>query len=178
MTIYKKTELVLNKVFDPKSCRSHIDNTVAVLHCHHYSTLITQLALDCSMLDAKTLLSECSEDAWQGYLSNYYQANGIDLLVDRVSIGEQTYAAAGLGKLRVTCAGFESGEVILEHSHMDEGWIKKWGKHDQPVNLIGAGFIAGMFAAMFGKPVRSYTAIETQSIVSGADCSRFSVVAR
>lgn len=178
MTQYKKTELVLNKVFDAKASRHLIDGNAAVLHCHHYSTLYTQLALDCSMLDAKALLAECAEDAWEGFLSHYYTTNGIASLADRIAIGEQTYAAAGLGKMRVTCAGRDSGEVTLDHSHVDEGWIKKWGKCDQPVNLIGAGFIAGLFAAAFNKPVRSFTAIETQSIVSGAPCSRFSVVAR
>jgi hypothetical protein len=178
MTQYSKTELVLNKVFDAKGSRHRIDNNTTVLHCHHYATLYTQLAMDCSLLDAKALLAECSEDAWYGFLDNYYKTNGIAALADRIAIGEQIYAAAGLGKLRVTCAGSDSGEVSLDHSHVDEGWIKKWGKCDKPVNLIGAGFIAGLFAAMFGKPTRSYVAIETQSIVSGASCSRFDVVTR
>jgi len=178
MTQYRKTELVLNKVFDTQASRHRVDGSTVVLHCHHYATLYTQLALDCSMLDAKTLLAECSEEVWEAFLSNYFKTNGIASLGDRIAIGEQTYAAAGLGKMRVTHAGTESGEVTLEHSHVDEGWIKKWGKHDAPVNLIGAGFIAGLFAALFGKPVRSFVAVETQSIVSGASCSRFSVVAR
>jgi len=178
MTQYRKTELALNKVFDAKVSRQRIDNTTVVLHCHHYATLYTQLAMDCSMLDAKALLSECAEDAWEGFLSRYYTNNGIATLADRIAIGEQAFAAAGLGKMRVTCAGAYSGEVTLDHSHVDEGWIRKWGKSEQPVNLIGAGFIAGLFDALFGKPARSFTAIETQSIVSGAPCSRFSVVAR
>ena len=178
MTQYRKTELVLNKTFDPKESRHRIDGDTVVLHCHHYTALYTQLAMDCSMLDAKALMSECSEDCWQDYLSNYYKANGIVSLADRIAIGEQTYAAAGLGKMRVNSAGMDSGEVTLEHSHVDEGWIKKWGKHDKPINYITAGFIAGLFAAVFEKPVRSYTATEIQSIVSGAACSRFNIVAR
>lgn len=178
MTQYRKKELLLNKEFDAKTRRHRIDGRTVVMHCHHYATLYTQLAMDCSFLDAKTLLAECSEDAWHSFLSDYYKTNGISSLKDRIAIGEQIYATAGLGKMRVNCAGMDSGEVTLEHSHVDEGWIKKWGKCDQPVNFIGAGFIAGLFAAIFDKPVRSFIAIEKESIVSGATCSRFVVVAR
>lgn len=178
MTKYKKAELVLNKVFDDKNCRHKIDGNTVVLHCHHFATLYTQLAMDCGMLDAKTLLAECSEDAWNEFLSGYYSANGITSTTERIALAEQTYAAVGLGKMRVTCAGPESGEVTLEHSHVDEGWVKKWGKHAVPVNYIGAGFISALFAAVFNKPVRFYGATETQSIVGGAACSRFTVVVR
>ncbi len=178
MAQYKKTELVLNKVFDAKSCRHTVDGDTVVLHCHHFATLYTQLALDCSMLDTKALLAECSEDTWKGFLSGYYREQGISDTNERIDLAEQTYAAAGLGRMRVTCAGPESGEVTLEHSHVDEGWIKKWGKAEVPVNFIGAGFIAALFEAVFDRPVRSYTVLETQSIVCGASCSRFTVVAR
>jgi hypothetical protein len=178
MAKYRKTELVLNKKFNADSCRHEIDGNTVVLHCHHYATLYTQLAMDCGMLDAKTLLAECSEETWDEFLRAHYCAQGISSIEERIAIAEQTYAAAGLGKMRVTCAGPESGEVAIEHSHVDEGWINKWGKHPAVVNYIGAGFIAALFSAVFNKPARSYVATETQGIVCGAPCSRFTVVVR
>jgi len=178
MTQYKKTELMLDKAFDAQSCRHLIAGNTTVLHCHHYTALYTQLAMDCSMLDAKALLAECSEDAWEEFLHGYYRTHNITSVRDRISLAEQTYAAAGLGRMRVTCAGPESGEVTLEHSHVDSGWIKKWGQHSGAVNYIGVGFINAMFAAVFDRPVRTFVATETQSIVSGAPCSRFTVAVR
>lgn len=178
MAQYKKTELVLAKTFDANVCRHFIGANTVVLHCHHYATLYTQLAMDCSMLDAKALLAQCSEEVWQEFLSGYYRDHAISSVPERIALGEQAFAAAGLGKMHVACAGPDSGEVTLEHSHVDEGWIKKWGKHHQPVNYIGAGFIAGLFAAVFDRPAGSYVATETQSLVSGAECSRFAVVCR
>jgi hypothetical protein len=178
MAKFRKTDLVLTKVFNSKTSRHIIDGNSAVLHCHHYATLYTQLALDCSIIDAKALLAECSEDTWEEYLRNYFKNNSISTLAERIEIGEQLYATSGLGKMRVICAGSDSGEVTLEHSHVDEGWIKKWGKYDKPVNLIGAGFIAGLFDALYDKPVRSFAVVETQGIVSGAAASKFSVVAQ
>ena len=65
----------------------------------------------------------------------------------------------------------------MVHSHVDEGWIKKWGKRDEPVNFIGSGYIAALFAAVLGKSTRSFDVKETASIVSGADKSEFVVAA-
>ena len=178
MTRYKKTELVLNKEFDPQSCRHIIDGKTMVLHCHHYASLYAQLAMDCSMLDAKSLLAECSEDTWEKFLRDYFRAQKISSIGERIALAEQTFAAAGLGRMHVTCAGPESGEVSIEHSHMDEGWIKKWGRHNTPVNFVGCGFVAALFAAVFGLPVRSFAVTETEAIVCGAPRSRFIAVAR
>ena len=58
---------------------------------------------------------------------------------------------------------------------MDEGWIKKWGKRDKPVNFITQGYLCAAFAAVYNQPQGSYKVSETQSIVSGADKSVFSV---
>jgi hypothetical protein len=178
MTKYKKTELVLNKEFNPQSRRHLIGGLTVVLHCHHYASLYTQLAMDCSMLDAKALLAECSEDTWEEFLREYFRAGNITSLGERMALAEQAFAAAGLGRMHVDCASAESGEVTLEHSHVDEGWLKKWGRHSSPVNFISAGFIAALFSAVFNLPVRSFAVAETQAIVCGAPRSRFTVVRR
>lgn len=177
MTSYAQNELVLHKSFDAKSCRHQVNDITVVMHCHHYSTLYTQLAMDCRMLDATRLLAECAEDAWYEFLREVFHRQQADDLASRVALAEQTFAAVGLGKLRVACAGLDSGEVVLEHSHLDEGWQLKWGQHDTAVNFIGAGYIAGMFAALFDRPLRSFLVKEVESIVCGAERSRFVVSA-
>jgi len=177
MAVTRTTELTIDRRFDPKTCRHSINGGVQVLHCHHYATLYSQLADDCGMLDGKKLLAEVTEDTYFDVLRNCYAANGINTIEDRISIAEQYFALSGLGQMKVKCASAESGEVELTTSHVDQGWIKKWGKRDQPVNFIGSGFIAGAFSAVFDKPTRAYSVTETQSIVSGADTSRFEVVA-
>ena len=128
MAVIKKTEIVLDKQFDPRSCRHTLNGAVSVLHCHHYATLYCQLADDCGMLDGKKLLAECAEDTFHEVLAEYYETHDIQTMADRFAIAEQYYAVTGLGKMRVVSAGRESGEVELEHSHVDQGWIKKWGE--------------------------------------------------
>jgi len=176
MATRSKARLTLDRAFDPKACRHYLNDTMHVLHCHHYATLYAQLADDCSILDAKRLLAECAEDSFYGVLTAYYEAQGTEGIVDRIAVGEQYFAAAGLGRMEVVCAGSDGGDVQLVHSHVDEGWIKKWGQREEPVNFIGLGYVAALFAAAFGKPVRSYSVTEVESIVAGAERSVFQVV--
>ncbi len=177
MAVMKKTEIVLDHRFDSKSCRHTMNGKTSVLHCHHYATLYCQLADDCGMLDGKKLMAECAEDVFFDVLAAYYDEHDVNDLADRLAIGEQYYAAAGMGQMEVQCAGRESGEVELIHSHVDEGWLKKWGQRDKAVNCITAGYIAAMFAAAFDLPPRSYSVNEVASIVSGAESSKFDIVA-
>lgn len=178
MSFYQKTELELRHHFDPMSCRHYLNNHLTVLHCHHYASLYTQLAMDCSFLNAKKLLAECMEDAVYPMLTEYYREHCIDKIEDRIKMAEELYAAMGLGKMEVRFMGPYSGCVILKYSHVDQGWIKKWGPYSQPVNYITAGFIAATFSAVYDKSPRSYTVTENKSIVCGEAESEFAVVAQ
>ena len=94
------------------------------------------------------LLAEAAEDSFFQVLSDYFRQHHIEDVADRISIAEQYYAAVGVGKMEVKCAGPESGEVELVYSHVDQGWIKKWGNHTKPINFITWGYIAALFAAV------------------------------
>jgi len=162
-------------IFDRDRCRHLAYGQTLVLHCHHFASLTTRLANDCSMLDAKRLLAECAEDTFYPVLINYYSHNNIHNLKDRIEAAERYFSEAGLGKLSVKYAGTCSGEVELKHSHVDEGWVNKWGTTDKHVNHIGCGYVEALFAAIYDKPVRTYIAKERQSIASGAEVSIITV---
>jgi len=161
--------------FDSDRCRHVANDQTLVLHCHHFASLTTQLANDCSLLDAKELLAECAEDAFHAVLDDYYRANNISDLKDRIEAAEYYFSESGLGKLKVTYAGTCAGEVELAHSHVDEGWIKKWGTASEHVNHIGRGYVTAAFSAFFDRPKRSYAAVERQSIACGAPVSVITV---
>jgi hypothetical protein len=146
-----------------------------VLHCHHFATLTTQLANDCGLLDGKKLLAECAEDTFYSLLISYYAEHAVTALAERIAVAEQYFSAMGLGKLAVKYAGPYSGTVELEHSHVDEGWLKKWGRANKPVNHIGCGYITALFSAVYDRPRRDFQARETQSIAQGAEVSIITV---
>jgi hypothetical protein len=176
MAVFTSTELQLDHEFDPVRCRHFLNGSVAVLHCHHFSTLYSQLADDAEIVDGKRLLASASEESFLPILQAYFEEQGLADTGDRVSIAEQYYAAVGLGSLKVVGIGPNSGTVELSRSHVDEGWIKKWGTREAPVNFITQGYIAALFEAVLGLPAGSFKVTEEQSIVSGAEKSVFRIV--
>lgn len=177
MEQHNQHTLAMESAFDPRSCRHLVEGQSYVMHCHHYATLYTQLAEDCGMLDGKKLLAETAEDTFYEVLSAYFEKYNVKTVAERLSAGEQYFRTTGMGVLKVVNAGADGGNVELPSSHLDAGWIKKWGKTSKPVNHLTRGYIAALFAAAFGKRRRSYAVLETASIASGAPQSCFSVVA-
>lgn len=169
-------DLKLTHTFDAKSKRHFLNNQLSVLHCHHYATLFTQLSLDAKdLVDGTRLLQESTEDVFYNVLTAYYKENGISDTSDRIDIAVQMFSAIGMGKMVAAASDAGGGEIKMPQAYVDEGWLKKWGKNKAPVNFIGAGYIAGMFAAVFDKPTRTYSVEETQSKVMGAAESHFKV---
>ena len=166
---------VLQPVYDFDRCRHIADGMTLVLHCHHFASLTSQFATDCPFIDAKQLLADCAEDAFYKVLTGYYARNNTTGIRERIAVAERYFSECGLGKFTVKYAGAYSGEAVFTHSHIDEGWLKKWGTSEKPVNHIGCGYITATFSAVFDKPKRHYTAKEHQSIVCGAKVSIITV---
>lgn len=176
MATFKKTELLLDHRFDNVKKRHCINGDCVVLHCHHFTALYTQLADDAKDFGGERLLKETSEEVFYKVLVSYYKDNNIKSVEDKISIAEQYYAAVGLGKLIIAGLGDFAGNARLVNSHIDEGWIKKWGKNDKPINFITQGYLASVFSAINNKPIRFYKVQECESIVCGAKESIFKIV--
>jgi hypothetical protein len=92
--------LNLTHRFDADHCRHYMGDLVSVLHCHHYATLFTQLAIDAKdLVDGTKILKEVTEDLIHGVLTKYYAQNGISDSRDRFDIGKQLYSFYGLGEM-------------------------------------------------------------------------------
>lgn len=168
--------LNLTHKFDPSAKRHYLNNQLTVLHCHHYSTLFTQLAIDAKeLVDGTKILQDVSEDVFFEVLSNYFKENSISSTSERVEIACQLFSAMGAGKMVANSADENGGDIELPMAHVDQGWLQKWGQHKEPVNYIGAGYIAGMFSAVFNKPKGAYKVEENQSQAMGAGKSVFKV---
>lgn len=168
--------LEVKHTFDESTFRHFINGHGFVLHCHHYMTLTCKLAEEFADLGAVRVLAESAEDSIRPVLEGYVKEKGIAAPAERLQIGAEYFSFMGMGKMAVTGSP-TGGEVKLPHSHVDEGWIQKWGKHDKPINHFTRGFVAAMFAVAFDKPARSFEAVETAAIVTGAAESVLSVKA-
>jgi hypothetical protein len=160
--------------FDEKNFRHYMNGFNVVLHCHHYMSLTTKLAMDFDDIGGTRILSESAEDSILPILTDYIKKNNVTNPDDRLRAGADFYKEMGMGKMTVS-GNADGGQVILEGSHVDKGWITKWGKHNGPVNHFTRGYIAAIFAAGFDKPARSYAVTEKDSIVTGAGTGSFAV---
>ncbi|MFH0733281.1 MAG: hypothetical protein V2B16_01325 [bacterium] len=171
-----KNELKYDHFYDQKNKQHYLNGTLIVLHCHHYTALYTQLALDANETE---LLKETARDSFRKmlntYLKKYYTGNSIREIMELCC---QYHSILGLGQMKVIFLGEDSGEVEMVASHVDEGWKKKFGIYDRPINYISAGFIEAMFEVVLGTNPKEFSAIETQSIVMGATTSKFNVIRR
>ncbi len=169
-------EWVIDHEFDRRTCRHTINGFDSVLHCHHYATLYCQLADDAEQFNGRALLQRAAELAFLDVLSTYFSEHGVRDLGDRVTLAEEYWRVSGWGTLQFNHVGELSAAAQMDHSHVDEGWLKKWGRRDKPVNFIGQGYLAAALAAIYDLPAGSFRVTETESIVSGAPASRFNLV--
>jgi hypothetical protein len=163
-------QLELNHTFDESTFRHSLNGHVFVLHCHHYMSLTTKMAEDFADLGGPKVLREATEDSIRPVFDSYYKEHGVTSPADRLEIGRQYYAAMGMGVMEIA-GDTASATVTLKHCHVDEGWVKKWGTHDKPVNHFTCGYLAALFAAASGKPARSFQVVENASMVMGAPAS-------
>jgi len=176
MAIEKRTEFEIDHKFDPIRNRHYLNGVCTVLHCHHYATLYTQLADDAADFQGVRLLKEAAEDTFYSALKDYYEQKGIENVEDKITIAEQYWQVVGMGLIRFTGVGKYAAIAVMEYSHIDEGWLKKWGGRDKPVNFFTCGFVSAVAALVNDKPPRSFKTEESKSLVCGDDISQFKAV--
>ena len=160
--------------FDDKNYRHFTNGFSTVMHCHHYITLLSKLARDFDDFGGIQILLESVEDSVRPMIDDYCVKNNIASLEDRLDVGREYYSVMGMGLMQVV-GNEQGGEVTLTRSHVDQGWIKKWGKDATPVNFWTQGYIAAMFASASNKSPRSYEVVENASMVMGDKTSKFAV---
>ena len=176
MAIEKQTEFEIDHKFDPVRDRHYLNGVCSVLHCHHYATLFTQLAADAVDFQGVKHLVETAEDTFYEVLNAYFKEKNVVDLAQKIEIARQYWSAVGMGLIRFTGIGKYEVTAEMEYSHLDEGWLKKWGGNDKPVNFFSVGFVAAVAALVNGKPPRSFQTRETQGLVCGDAKSQFKAV--
>ena len=169
--------LALDFTFDASTYRHYMNGFLTVLHCHHYMCLYTKTAEQFQDCGGVEILQETAEDSIRPIFDDYFVKHQVTDPAARLQICANFYAAMGLGCMEVTGTS-AAGTATLKASHVDQGWIKKWGKRDQPVNYFTCGYLNAAFAAAFGRPARSFASREESSMVSGNGFSRFAITQR
>jgi hypothetical protein len=178
VAIEKRTEFEIDHKFASKESRHYLNGVCSVLHCHHYATLYTQLAMDAVDFEGIRHLVENAEDVFYDVLKAYYAEKNITGVDKKIEIAQQYWQAVGMGLINFTGIGKYEVTAEMEYSHLDEGWLKKWGGSDRPVNFFAVGFVAAVAALATNKAPRSFRAEETKGLVCGDEKSEFKAVLR
>jgi hypothetical protein len=166
--------LKLDFTLDNQTFRHYLNGHPVVMHSHHYLALITKLVEDMTDFGGPQILKDSVEETMRAIFDDYIKNNNLTSPQDKCNVGREYFSVFGLGKMIV--AGNENGgEVRLVRSHVDEGWVKKWGNNSNPINYFACGYIAAMFGAAFDKPLNSYFVTETASIAIGDPENKFNV---
>jgi hypothetical protein len=166
--------LRLDFTMDADTNRQYLNGHPVVMHSHHYLALITKMAEDLGDIGGAGILRDVVEETMRAVFDDYIQKNGLTSAQDKCNVGREYYSVFGLGKMVIT-GDEQGGEVRLVRSHLDEGWVMKWGTTDNPVNHFTCGYVAAMFGAAFNKPLKSYTVTEAASIAVGDTEGKFIV---
>lgn len=156
--------------FDPVQKRHYLNNTLSVIHCHHYASLMVQLADDAKEWKAPEHMRSAFAEATYDMLLTAYQTQKVEAISDKILIAQDLFRYLGMGKITLDYTA-KTAEISI--SHVDEGWLSKWGPSEYPINFLGQGFIIAAFAAMSQTKITNWTVVETQSIVCGAKTSQF-----
>ena len=159
-----KTEIEIKNKFNSNTKRRSMNGIPTVLHCHHFITLYTQLAMDARETE---LLEDVAEESFYEVLNKYFKDNKLTDFEEKVEIACQYYYVMGLGSLEVAFLGEDSTKIVSKKSHIEEGWIEKWGENSKAVNFIGCGYISAMLSSVFDKPFGIYKTTEYESLVKG-----------
>lgn len=159
-----------NKVFDFDQKRFYLNEQATVLHCHHYTTLLTQLADDAKKFDGPKIMFAAAEESFYPILIEYFKKHNISEPESRTSIVEQYYSYIGLGLMKLDV---ENNSAELFHSHIDEAWQQKWTSSDKPINYLTQGFLAAAFCAITDNNTGMFNVTEVQSIACGGKTSKF-----
>jgi len=166
--------LQMEHTFDKNTYRHMYNGHIMVMHCHHYMCLLTRLAMEHGEVNATDILASSAEDAIRPVLEECVRRAGAAGTQEILSIGRELYHYMGMGLMSLSGTD-GGGEASLVRSHLDQGWIKKYGKATIPVNFFTRGFIAAIFGVAFQKPPRAFKVEETQSIARGDATSTFTV---
>jgi hypothetical protein len=167
-------DLNLNFDFDGDTYRHRMNGFLSVLHCHHYLCLTTRMAIQFKGIGGIDILRSTAEDALYPLLQEYVTDNNISIPEARLDIGAKYYAVMGMGKMKATL-NRKGGTVRLFRSHIDQGWLKKWGRAEGHVNHFTCGYIAAMFSVATDMSPGSFSVTERDSIVTGNKNSYFEV---
>jgi hypothetical protein len=167
----------IDQRYDKEHCRYYLNGFSTVMHSHHFISLYTQLADDAVDFQGVYHLKRAAEETFYEVMADYFNTHKIDTLAEKVSVVEDYWQTVGMGKIEVKSVGRYSVTMEMSSSHIDDGWMEKWGTTNKPINFISQGFASAVAALFLNRPPRSFSVREIESLACGDDVTRLKAIA-
>lgn len=137
--------------------RVNLSGLPIAMHCHHYNINLQKMLEDTLGEEGVKLLINAVEEAtYLGFQAILGQYHRIRTVQSRLELASTLYQNCGLGVIHFERIGRKGGVVVSPSSHHVTGWLAKHGGRKAVGCHFARGWIAGVLAAIFGRPLGSY----------------------
>jgi len=162
-----------------KDHRVFISGLPIAMHCHHYNINLQKTLEDTLGEEGVHLLFQAAEEAsfigFQSFLSQY---DRIKTIKSKLELAETIYQNCGLGVIHFKNVKPHGGEIVSSSSHHVTGWLAKHGRRETPGCHFSRGWIAGVMAIIYNRPLGYYIVEEQTCKMMRNDECIFSVKER
>ena len=138
------------------------------IHCHHYNISLQKILEDTLGEEGMRLICQSAEDATYHSLNALLeQYREIRTVKSKLEMAAIMFQSSGLGIIYPQQVRSSGGYVISPSGHHATGWLAKHGKRHTPGCHFVRGWIAGVLAAVYSKPLGSYKVSELKCKMMG-----------
>jgi hypothetical protein len=143
-----------------------------VMHCHHYNINLQKTLEDTLGDEGVRLMVRSVEEAGRHiFHSLFSQFDQIRTEKSKLEMAASMYQNCGLGIVRFQDVSRDGGKAVSPSNHHVTGWLAKHGRRSTPGCHFTRGWLAGLFAAMFDRPVGHYLVVENHcKMVRDPEC--------
>jgi hypothetical protein len=150
--------------FDEQHNSITIGGEAMIFHCHHYINYLQRSLLDADYIDSRRFLIGSAADAVHHQLKSLCEGLSLD---DAKTMAEESYKAFGYGLIDLSGMNETGVELTTYKSFFSKTWEMKFGQSDKPVDYYTTGFLAAVFAVLYGHDLSAIHAEQTTCMACG-----------
>ncbi len=165
--------------FDSESNIIRLNGVEVSLHCHHYNCGIIKALEEMEGIDERAIIIQAAkEEFYDNFMRYILNHTGSGTADEKLKTAGELYRFMGFGRLDLSGLNESGGKAYADSSYYVIGWLAKYQRRSAPVCCLTCGFLSGVLAAVYKKPVETYTVEEIQCMISGQDRCEFLVTVK
>jgi len=154
----------------------YMDEIPISLHCHYFNCGLINAIEAIDYFDGIDVYIKEAAKCFYEYFKKILIVDNKLLTIDKALVRAQDiYRFMGYGRIDLSRLVTGEGIAISDSSYFVVGWLAIYGKRDKPVCHLTRGFIKAVLAVIFDKDIEDFDVVETQCMISNAECCEFKV---